>query len=97
MRETVWRDAILSLAAIRARGPVAPKLFLIRPTLELLLSQRAQSEHEYHRRNANLADCEEQLARHEKLYRGQPWQGELAEHQTKEATVEAVREFFLAK
>ena len=97
LRETVWRAAILNLAAIRARGPVAPKLFLLRPTLELLLSQREKSKHEYHRRNANLADCEEQIGRHEKLYREQPWHGELAALQTKEATVEAVREFFLAK
>jgi adenylate kinase family enzyme len=97
LRETVWREAILNLAAIRARGPVAPKLFLIRPTLELLLSQRALSKHEYHRRNAKLADCEEQMARHENMYREQPWSGELAALRTKEATVEAVREFFLAK
>jgi len=97
LRETVWREAILSLATICARGPVAPKLFLIRPALGLLLSQRVESQHQYHRRNANLADCEEQIARHEKLYREQPWRGELAVLQTKEAAVEAVREFLLAK
>jgi hypothetical protein len=97
LREAVWREAILELAAIRAQGPVAPKLFLIRPTLEVLLSQRALSKHEYHRRNANHADCEEQMARHEKLYREQPWHGEFASLETKEAAVEAVREFFSAK
>jgi adenylate kinase family enzyme len=83
LRETVWREAILNLAAMRARVPVTPKLFLIRPILELLLSQRETSKHEYHRRNANLADCKEQIARHEKLYREQPWHGELAMLQTK--------------
>jgi hypothetical protein len=97
LRETVWRDAILELATLRARGPVAPKLFLIRPTLELLLSQRALSKYEYHRRNANLDNCEEQIKRHETMYREQPWRGELVSLETKEAAVEAVREFFLAK
>jgi hypothetical protein len=96
LRETVWREAILNLAAIRARGSVAPKLFLIRPTLELLLSQRESSKHEYHRRHANLADCEEQIARHEKLYCEQPWHGELAVLPTKEAAVDAVRDFLRA-
>jgi hypothetical protein len=97
LRETVWREAILNLATVRAQGPVAPKLFLIRPTLELLLSQRAQSKHDYHRRNSNLADCAEQIARHEKMYREQPWQGDFLELKTKEAAVDAVREFFSAK
>jgi len=97
LRETVWRDAILELSTLRARGPVAPKLFLIRPTLELLVSQRAQSKHEYHCRNSNLADCEEQITRHEKMYREQPWHGEFIQLETKEAAAEAVREFFLAK
>ncbi len=96
LRETVWREAILNLAAIRAQAPVAPKLFLIRPTLELLLSQREKSKHDYHRRNANRADCEEQIARHEKLYREQPWAGELVELKTKEAAVDAVRDFLRA-
>jgi hypothetical protein len=31
------------------------------------------------------------------MYREQPWHGELAELETKEAAVEAVREFILAK
>jgi hypothetical protein len=97
LRESVWRNAILELAMARVGGTPNSKLFIIRPTLELLLSQRAQCKHEYHRRNANLADCEEQIARHEKMYREQPWHGELVQLETKEAAVEAVREFFAAK
>jgi hypothetical protein len=46
LRETAWREAILSLATLRAQGPVMAKLFLIRPTPELLLNQRALSKHE---------------------------------------------------
>jgi hypothetical protein len=97
LRETVWREAIVKLATLRAQGPVVTKLFLIRPTPELLLSQREKSKHDYHRRNANRADCEEQIARHEKLYREQPWAGELVELKTKEAAVEAVRDFSRAE
>jgi adenylate kinase family enzyme len=96
LREKVWRNAILELAMARVGGTLNSKLFIIRPTLEVLLSQRPQSKHEYHRRNAILADCEEQIARHEKLYREQPWAGELVELKTKEAAVEAVRDFLRA-
>src|SRR5580704_18047035 len=68
LRERVWRQAILDLATSRAQAPIEPKLFVIQPPLELLVSERAQSKHEYHRRHANAADCQRQITIHERLY-----------------------------
>jgi hypothetical protein len=93
LRESVWRNAILDLAAARAEAAVLPRLFVIQPTLELLLSLRARSRHEYHRRHASVADCREQIEIHAKMELQQPWQGAISRLPTKEAAVEAVREF----
>jgi hypothetical protein len=97
LRESVWRDAVLDLAAARGEEAVRPKLFVIQPTLELLVSLRARSQHEYHRRHATLADCLEQIAIHAKMDLEQPWQGDISRLPTKEAAVEAVREFLSTK
>ncbi len=93
LRENVWRNAILDLAATRADEAVLPKLFVIQPTLELLLNLRARSQHEYHRRHATISDCLEQIAIHAKMELEQPWQGGVSRHSTKEEAVDAVREF----
>ncbi len=90
LRESVWRDAILDLAAAHADEAVQPKLFVIQPTLELLLSLRARSKHEYHRRHATIADCLQQIATHERLYREQPWNGDLSRLATKEETCSGI-------
>jgi hypothetical protein len=97
LREAVWRNAVLDLAAARAEEAVRPKLFVIQPTPELLLSLRARSQHEYHRRHATLADCAEQIAIHAKMDLEQPWQGDISRLPTKEAAVEAVRDFLSTK
>ena len=70
-----------------------PRLFVIQPTLERLLSQRSESKYEYHRRHANVADCIGQITIHEKMDLEQPWHGEVTRLPTKEATAKAVREF----
>jgi hypothetical protein len=93
LRETVWRDAVLTLATRRAKRPVQAALFLIRPTLELLLRQRADSNKDYHRRSATLSDCRNQLAIHGRMEVEQPWHGEQIATATKEEAVEAVRQF----
>jgi hypothetical protein len=93
LRERVWRRALLDLATSRARDPINPKLFVIQPTLELLLRERAQSKHEYHRRHSDADDCRRQIAMHERLYREQPWDGDVCRLATKEAALEAVRVF----
>jgi hypothetical protein len=93
LRESVWRNAVLELAAARAEEAVRPRLFVIQPALELLLSLRAGSKHEYHRRHATIADCLEQIAIHERLWREQPWHGDIVRLPTKEEAVEVVREF----
>lgn len=97
LRESVWRNAILDLAAARAEEAVRPKLFVIQPTLELLLSLRARSKHEYHRRHATIADCSEQIAIHAKMALEQPWEGDVSRHSTKEDALEAVRKFLSTK
>jgi hypothetical protein len=97
LRESVWRDAILTLAARRAKRPVHARLFLIRPTLELLLRQRTDSIKDYHRRSATLSDCRNQLAIHERMEVEQPWRGEQIAIATKEEAVEAVRQFLSVK
>jgi adenylate kinase family enzyme len=97
LRESVWRNAVLDLAAARGEEAVRPRLFVIQPTLELLLSLRARSQHEYHRRHASIADCLEQIAIHAKMDLEQPWQGDISRLPTKEAAVEAVREFLSTK
>ena len=91
LRERVWRQAILDLATARVQDPLTVRLFVIQPTLELLLSLRTQSQYEYHRRHATVADCQRQIAIHEQAYREQPWEGELVQLGTKEETVTAVR------
>jgi hypothetical protein len=91
LRESVWRNAVLDLAAARADEAVRPKLFVIQPALELLLSLRARSKHEYHRRHATLADCVEQITIHAKMDMEQPWHGDVSRLATKEEAVEAVR------
>ena len=96
LRERVWRQAILDLAASRAQALIEPKLFVIQPTLELLLSERARSKHEYHRKHADADDCRRQIAIHERLYREQPWDGDVCRLATKEAALEAVRVFLSA-
>jgi hypothetical protein len=96
LRERVWRQAILDLATSRARARIKPKLFVIQPALELLLRERAQSQHEYHRRHADADDCRRQIAIHERLYREQPWDGDVCLLATKEAALEAVRVFLSA-
>jgi hypothetical protein len=93
LRESVWRNAILELAIARAGSKLSSKLFIIQPTLELLLSQRAESKHDYHRRNATITDCREQIAIHAKMYLEQPWRGEGIWLQTKEEALETVRRF----
>jgi adenylate kinase family enzyme len=93
LRERVWRQGILDLATSRAQAPIEPELFVIQPTLELLVSERAHSKHEYHRRHADIADCQRQTAIHERLYREQPWDGDVCRLPTKEAAVDAVRVF----
>jgi adenylate kinase family enzyme len=93
LRESVWRNAVLDLAAARTEEAVRPKLFVIQPTPELLLSLRARSKHEYHRRHATIADCVEQIAIHAKMDLEQPWDGDVAQLATKEEAVEAVRIF----
>ena len=93
LREQVWRRAILDLATSRAQAPIKPKLFVIQLTLELLVSERAQSKHEYHRRHADAADCRRQIEIHERLYREQPWDGDVSQLATKEEALEAVRVF----
>jgi len=93
LRESVWRDAILALARSRAQTPTVASLFMIRPTLDLLVRQRAESKREYHRRHATVADCQKQIEIHEKLYHEQPWQGALVQRATKEESLEAVRAF----
>jgi nicotinamide riboside kinase len=97
LRERVWRQAILDLATSRAQAPIKPKLFVIQPALELLVSERARSNHEYHRRHANAADCQRQIAIHERLYREQPWGGGVSRLATKESAVEGVRKFLSAE
>ena len=97
LRESFWRNAILDLAKARAGGPVSPQLFMIRPTLELLVRQRAESDKDYHRRHANTADCLDQIAIHEKMSLEQPWHGEMRRLSTKEEAVEAVRRFLSPK
>jgi hypothetical protein len=97
LRESVWRNAILDLATAQGEVAVRPKLFVIQPTLELLLSLRAASKHEYHRRHATLADCAEQIAIHAKMDLEQPWHGDVSRLPTKEEAVEAVREFLSTK
>jgi adenylate kinase family enzyme len=93
LRETVWRKAVLDLAAARTESSLSPKLFILQPTLELLVKQRRESRHEYHRRHADVADCQEQIAIHEKMYREQTWHGELSALRTKEEILQAVRAF----
>jgi adenylate kinase family enzyme len=93
LRESVWRNAVLNLAAARSDEAMRPKLFVIQPTAELLLSQRSESKYEYHRRHATVADCAEQITIHEKMDLEQPWHGEVTRLATKEATANAVREF----
>jgi hypothetical protein len=93
LRESVWRNAVLDLASARADEAVRPKLFVIQPALELLLSLRARSKHEYHRRHATLADCVEQITIHAKMDLEQPWHGDVCRLATKEEAVEAVRKF----
>jgi hypothetical protein len=93
LRGSVWRNAVLDLAAARAEVALRQKLFVIQPTLELLLSLRAGSKHEYHRRHATIADCSEQIAIHAKMELEQPWHGDVSRLATKEETVEAVRVF----
>ncbi len=97
LRERVWRQAILELAASRARAPIQPKLFVIQPPLELLLRERARSTHEYHRRHADADDCRRQIAIQERLYREQPWDGDVCRLARKEAALEAVRVFLFAE
>jgi hypothetical protein len=97
LREGIWRDAILDLAAARADEAVRPKLFVIQPAVELLLSLRAGSQHEYHRRHASIADCQRQIEIQERLYREQPWDGDVCRLATKEAALEAVRVFLSAE
>jgi len=91
LREDVWRNAVLDLAAARAEEAVRAELFVIQPALELLLNLRAHSKHEYHRRHADAADCQRQIEIHERLYREQPWHGDVAQLATKEEALEAVR------
>ena len=93
LRESLWRDVILSLAVSRAQSPITAKLFVIRPTPELLLSQRAASVHHYHRRHATAVDCQRQITIHETLYREQPWRGELVQLETTAESCEAVHAF----
>jgi adenylate kinase family enzyme len=93
LRETVWRNAVLDLATNRSESALRPKLFVIRPTVELLLSQRAQSKWEYHKRHADVADCEHQIAIHTKMDLEQPWHGDFVSIPTKEEAVGAVQEF----
>jgi hypothetical protein len=97
LREHIWRQAILDLGASRVQAPIKPKLFAIQPTLELLLRERAQSRHEYHRRHADADDCRRQIAIHERLYREQSWDGDVCRVAKKEAALEAVRVFLSAK
>jgi len=97
LRESVWRNAVLDLAAARVEEVVQPKLFVIQPTPELLLSLRARSKHEYHRRHATLADCVEQITIHAKMDLEQPWHGDVSRLATKEDAVEAVRVFLSTK
>jgi hypothetical protein len=93
LRERVWRQAILDLAASRAHDPIELKLFVIQPTVELLVSERAQSKHEYHRRHADAADCQRQIEIHERLYRERPWNGDVSWLARKGEALEAVRVF----
>ncbi len=63
LREKLWRNAILDLAAARAEVAVLPRLFVIQPTLELLLSlPRSQptriSSKARDRRRLRAADCD---------------------------------------
>ncbi|HXY36578.1 MAG TPA: hypothetical protein VEI07_20245 [Planctomycetaceae bacterium] len=97
LRESVWRNAILDLATSRVAETPQAKLFVIQPTLQLLLSQRAESKYEYHRRHATVADCVDQMAIHAKMESEQPWQGDIARLGTKEQGVEAVRLFLSTK
>jgi hypothetical protein len=92
LRERVWRQAIIDLATSRAQA-IKLKLFVIQPPLELLVNERAQSKHEYHRRHADAADCRQQIEIHERLHREQPWNGDVCRLAKKEAAVEAVRVF----
>jgi adenylate kinase len=93
LRESVWRNAVQSLAEARVGEAVQPKLFVIQPTIELLLSQRSESKYEYHRRHATVVDCVEQIRIHQKMDLEQPWHGDVTRLSTKESTAEAVREF----
>ena len=97
LRESVWRNAILDLAAARAEETPQPKLFVMQPTLELLLSQRAEGKYKYHRRHATVADCVNQIAIHAEMDREQPWHGDIVRLETKEQAVEAIRVFLLGK
>jgi adenylate kinase family enzyme len=95
LRENIWRNVILDLSAARTDEALRPRLFVIQPTLDLLLSLRARSKHEYHRRHATIADCSEQIAIHAKMDVEQPWHGDIVRVPTKEQAVDAVREFLL--
>ncbi len=97
LRESVWRNAVLDLAAARSEEAVRPRLFVIQPTLELLFRQRAESKYEYHRRHATVTDCVDQIAIHARMDCEQPWHGDIVRVETKEQAVEAVREFFSTK
>jgi hypothetical protein len=97
LRESVWREAVIDLATMRSENSVAAKLFIIRPSLELLMKQRAESKHAYHRRHASAADCRQQMAIHERMDLEQPWRGEICRVGTKEEAVKVVREFLAPK
>jgi hypothetical protein len=97
LRERVWREAILTLAGYRTCTATTTALFLIQPSLERLVSERARSRHEYHRRHAEVADCQRQIEIHERLYWEQPWHGDIVRLPTKEEAVDAVREFLSTK
>jgi hypothetical protein len=97
LRESVWRKAVLDLARARTKSSMNVKLFVIRPALELLMRQRAESKYDHHKKAASIANCIDEIAQHEKMYVEQPWDGEVIYSWTKQAAVEAVRTFLGAK
>jgi hypothetical protein len=94
LREGVWRKAVLDLARSKSNA-IDAKLFIIQPTAEELMKQRLESGNGYHKRNANIGHCLEELVRQEKMYVEEPWCGDMSRHRTKEETLDAVRAFLV--